>query len=456
MVFSKCTLKFSSKASNTIYLTPSLRKQLRIASRNVTLRFGQKSVSVQVRGLRRTGSQLIVPLSIKNALYIPTGGSCSIEANRGEIQLGPIIGIMTGITKDPNRPFGNRTDYIKQLLNMGGKKAYTYAFSPRSIDWNQGTVVGYFLNPSGGFVRRKVSLPNVIYNRLPSRSAEKSPELNHLKERLVRKRIPLFNWSFFDKWDVYHMLEGTSEYKKYVPESAIDPSPDKIKQMLEKHQFLYLKPTSGSLGIGIYRITYSPKKGYYVRYRKNGKNVLLRIQSFPDLMRMLGHRRGRLSKYVAQQGIRLIEIDRCPIDFRFHMVKNGQGNWVVAAIGAKKAGRGSVTTHLRTGGHLMTPLQALNQVYSPEQSRRILEQAKEASVRLAESIEQNYHHMLGELGFDIGIDQRGNIWMFEANAKPGRSIFKHPALKDSGRSTISQLIDYCVYLSPFASGRGDR
>ncbi len=37
-------------------------------------------------------------------------------------------------------------------------------------------------------------------------------------------------------------------------------------------------------------------------------------------------------------------------------------------------------------------------------------------------IERKSKRRVGELGFDIGIDKSGNIWMFEANAKPGRSI----------------------------------
>lgn len=118
----------------------------------------------------------------------------------------------------------------------------------------------------------------------------------------------------------------------------MNPSPEKIKDMLERHQFLYYKPSAGSLGKGIYRLTYLPKKGYFVRYRKSSGNVLLRFGTFNAMMRMLQSRHGRvLNSYVIQQGIRLVEIDNCPIDFRFHMHKNGNNNWVVVGIGAKKS-----------------------------------------------------------------------------------------------------------------------
>jgi hypothetical protein len=157
---------------------------------------------------------------------------------------------------------------------------------------------------------------------------------------------------------------------------------------------------------------------------------------------------GALSRYVAQQGIRLIEIESCPIDFRFHMHKDGNNRWVVAGIGAKKAGRGSVTTHIKNGGSLMTPEQALARIFG-DRASEVLQEAKNVAVKLSEAIERNYSHMLGELGLDIGIDRNGSIWMFEANAKPGRSIFKHPALKDQGRASIEYILDHCLYLSKF-------
>ena len=134
---------------------------------------------------------------------------------------------------------------------------------------------------------------------------------------------------------------------------------------------------------------------------------------------------GSFSGYVVQQGIRLVEIESCPIDFRFHMHKNGQNEWVTAGIGAKKAGRGSVTTHIKNGGSLMTPGNALSRAFG-SQSTEVLEKARKVAVKMSEAIERNYPHRLGELGLDLGIDKDGDIWMFEANAKPGRSIFKHP------------------------------
>jgi hypothetical protein len=145
-------------------------------------------------------------------------------------------------------------------------------------------------------------------------------------------------------------------------------------------------------------------------------------------------------------------LENCPIDFRFHLTKNGYNKWVASGIGAKKAGKGSVTTHVRSGGMLMMPEQVLKTVFG-NKSEQVLEHAISVAIKLAEAIERNYSHQLGELGFDLGIDLNEKVWMFEANAKPGRSIFKHPSLKSQGRTSLVNLFEHCLYLSRFHARR---
>jgi len=452
MSLTTCTIHVVQRTDKSAYVTRELVKALRLTgAKTITVKVGSKSATVPMRLIQRPGQHLFLPLSLMASLRLPRIGSClAISNNAKEVRLGPIIGVLTNITSG-NAPFGTKTGFIRQVIGTGASRSFPVAFSPRDVNWQMGTVHALIPREGGGWTRKTVPLPDVVYNRLSSRKAEKSAGMEGFKERFIRRGIPLFNWSFFDKWDVYKMLDGDDAFK-FVPESRINPSPEQIREMLDKHKFIYLKPTAGSLGIGIYRVTYNPKRGYFVRYRKGGRNVLLRYNKFEGLVGMLGAERGRLQNYVAQQGIRLIEIDGCPIDFRFHMTKNGTNQWVVAAIGAKKAGKGSVTTHIRTGGQLMTPEQVLRQLYGAR-AESVLTSAKETAVTLAEAIENNYSHLLGELGFDIGIDQNEKIWMFEANAKPGRSIFKHPSLKEQDRDSLANIYEHCLYLSRFRTRR---
>jgi hypothetical protein len=453
MSLTLCSIHPIQNSGRTIYMTTDFLKSLRINPQKVVLlKLGSLSMKVPVRLVKKTGSHLYLPKSVIQHLHLPRMGSILAKSKSShEIHLGPLIGVLTNTIRNHQKPFGSITGFIRQVLQTGSNKSFSFAFSPRDVNWDQQTVSATFARSNGGWVRKKIPFPDVIYNRLSSRSVEKSTRMEQFKQRFQKRHIPMFNWSFFDKWDVYNLLTKDDAFK-YVPESRINPSPEQIRNLLTKHKFIYLKPTAGSLGIGIYRITINPKHGYFVRYRKNGKNILLRFKKFSALMNRLGTNRGKLHHYVAQQGIRLIEIEGCPIDFRFHMNKNVHNQWVVSAIGAKKAGKGSVTTHLRTGGQLMTAEQALRQVYG-NRAEQVLQNAKETAIKLAKAIEKNHNHILGELGFDIGIDNHDKMWMFEANAKPGRSIFKHPSLKEQEKSSLKHIYEHCTYLSHFRARR---
>lgn len=453
MSLTTCSIHFAARTDKVVYISSALMKSLQLTgTKPVTLRLGSKSATVPIKILKKSGNHLYVPAPVKSQLHIPRSGTCLAVANGPrEIRIGPLIGILTNASSPSTvQPFGSRSALLKQYIRAGSQKSYYFAFLPKDVNWSEETVTAYF--PSAdGWVRKKVPLPDAVYNRLSSRKAERTLSMEAFKERFVRRGIPLFNWSFFDKWDVYNLLDGDKEAFKHVPESHLDPTPERIKEMLEKHRFVYLKPTGGSLGIGIYRLTYHPRRGYFARFRRQGKNVLYRFSNFSSLMNLL-RARSKMRNYVVQQGIRLIEIDNCPIDFRFHLHKNGQNQWVVAGIGAKKAGKGSVTTHVKNGGQIMTPEQVLDRVFGSK-ADAILQNAKQTAIKLAEAIERNNRHLLGELGLDIGIDQSENIWMFEANSKPGRSIFKHPSLKSQGNASLGYIFEHSLYLSKFRARR---
>lgn len=455
MSLTTCTIHQTQDYDKIVYFSNELARALQLTqSKTILIRVGSKSMSVPFKFTKRAGQHLSLPASIISGLKIPRTGACLINATNGkEIRLGPVIGILTTISSNSLSPFGARTSFMKQIMRTGANKSFFIAFSPHDVDWQEETVYGYMLTPSGRFVRKTMPIPDVIYNRIASRKVENQAYTEDFKERFVRRNIPFFNWSFFDKSDVYNLLEREEAFD-HVPESITNPTAPKLKEMLKIHRFVYLKPTAGSLGFGIYRITYHPHRGYFIRYRSNGKNILHRYNTFEGILKMLRMNHGSMNRYVAQQGIRLIEIDNCPIDFRFHMTKNSNNKWEVAAIGAKKAGRGSVTTHIRTGGSLYSHEQILREVYG-SRTDVMLSAAKEAAIKLADAIERNYPHRLGELGFDIGIDQDDKIWMFEANSKPGRTIFKHPSLKVEEKVSLDNIYEHCLFLSRFRSRRED-
>ena len=151
-----------------------------------------------------------------------------------------------------------------------------------------------------------------------------------------------------------------------------------------------------------------------------------------------------LDNLIVQQGIPLIRFEKRPVDFRVHSNKDSQGNWQVTAIAAKVAGSGSVTTHIKNGGSVKT----LRELFDDHKRAEEIEQKlTTAAITLSKSIENHLDGIIAEIGFDFGLDKHDQVWMFEANSKPGRSIFSHPKLKEFELLTRKLSLDYAIYLA---------
>lgn len=115
----------------------------------------------------------------------------------------------------------------------------------------------------------------------------------------------------------------------------------------------------------------------------------------------------------------------------------------MTAIAAKIAGAGSVTTHLNNGG----TVKAMEELLDTDlKSEEMITKLSKASLQISKALEKQMEGYIGEIGFDLGLDRKGRVWLFEANAKPGRSIFKHPSLRKFDLETRRKSLEYAVYL----------
>jgi hypothetical protein len=422
----------------------------------ITVMLGKKEIVATVLQDRRNPDSNIVKVTslMRTELGIPHAGLINLKREGDALRIGPSIGIVTtGLRRDPRMPIGQRTSFFHKLLQaQEGKGVFYFIFSPHDVDWNNHRVSAWFLRrtKSGGYVWRKLitAMPDVVYDRIPSRTAEKQEAVKEFKYRLANyQHTPVFNQGFFNKWLVHQLLYPNPEVNQHIPETYTSPTLQTVKNLLRKYPIVYLKPKNGSLGYGIVKVVRQAGKGYEVSYHTGGGNVK---RHFAKLTALYQHvfRTRRASSYLAQQGIPLLTFHGRPFDFRVHLHKNQQNKWVVSCMAAKVAGSGSVTTHVRTGGTVIPGDELLHHLFG-RQHAMMMERIREASIRLATAIEQAKGTELGELGLDIGIDVKGHVWMFEANSKPGRSIFKHARLKQADKESRDLLVDYSCYLANF-------
>jgi hypothetical protein len=230
----------------------------------------------------------------------------------------------------------------------------------------------------------------------------------------------------------------------YLPETHLFTGFEQVERLLSKYGHLYMKPINGSLGSSIYQIRYSFENNeYYCRYRDESGNKLRKYRSLEYLINHLLADYD-LETFIVQQGISLMRMNGNSVDFRIHTNKDRRGQWQVTAIAAKIAGQGSMTTHINNGGDIKT----IDEIF-PDAAERNQVTAKlvEAALLLSRCIDEKIEGYIGEIGFDVGIDKDGRVWLFEANSKPGRAIFDHPKLKESDRLTKELFLDYALHLT---------
>ncbi|MDG5786384.1 YheC/YheD family protein [Evansella sp. AB-P1] len=410
------------------------------------VQFGTKEVTCTVHSKEDiTNDTCFLSNRAWNKLCIPYPIKLSIEYDNVErIFIGPIIGIYTaGFTGSILRPVGERSFLFAKYLHAARTTgALAIIFGSHHIDWENETMEGYSFQETG-WKKIKVPIPNVVYDRLPNRRTEMHPTYSEIKERLQKNyQIPWFNPGFFDKSHIYEQLINLSDVNKYLPTTITSPTDKEIKSFINQYKHVYIKPKNGSLGMGIHQVLFDDKENYYYcRFRDHIRN---RLRRYGSLTRLLQNQfPNGFDQMVVQQGISLLKYQNNPIDFRVHTNKDEMGKWRISAIAAKIAGSGSVTTHVKSGGHI----KSINEIWEDLKLRKsLLEELKTTALHLTYAIDKTTDGIVGEIGFDIGIDQNEDIWMFEANSKPGRTIFSHPKLKQEDQLTRKLPMNYANYL----------
>ncbi|WP_243291494.1 YheC/YheD family protein [Bacillus sp. FJAT-47783] len=409
------------------------------------IHYGQKMQSCRILSHYDHNNTVYVSQNLCEELLLPPNMETKITIWHNRLVFGPLVGILTaGFTKSSLRPAGKRSILFAKYIESGkGTGANVLLFGAHQINWEDETIEGYTFTQDG-WKKIKAPFPNVLYNRLPNRKVENLESFTFLKSKLTNDyHIPMFNHHFFNKWDTFKLL-SKSKADSYLPETYASPSIEEIEGMLQKHTIIFLKPINGSLGLGVYKLMYSPEKNcYYCRYvdKKNEKR-LTKYSSLHAFLKSTFRNRD-LKHYIVQQGIKLLQFNQNPIDFRIHVNKNEHGQWILSAMAAKIAGKGSVTTHIKNGGMIKT-VHEIQSLINPSFSLANL--LTEAAFTICSSLDHQLDGTIGEIGFDFGIDRFGKVWLFEANSKPGRSIFQHEALQKEDIRTREIVFQYAEYL----------
>jgi hypothetical protein len=431
------------ETSATVYVPHALY-------RNRLKKVRLSNIDIPCHFVETTEDACTISEDIWEKLCLPFPMKLRVKTDGDVLHFYPIIGLFTtGYTEGSMYPFGQRTgDYRRLLSFTESKGGCAFILTPDHIDWENKKVRGIFYH-KGTWREHVMPLPQVIYDRVPNRKLEHTSVVKQTKKRLQREfGIPWFNPGFFDKWEIMEALQNHPLSVQYLPKT-FDFNHQTLKRSLETYPSIYIKPKNTSHGVGIKHIQMADGKIVCSENKRSG-SVVHHYETMVDFLNkeFSDH---HPSQYILQQGITLPESNGQHFDLRVHTNKDGSGIWQLSAVAAKVADVDRLTTHVVYGGEVKT----LGEIYGRKKALAILEHIKDAAITLSEIIDQKTDDLIGELGLDLVIDHEQRIWLFEANAKPGRTIFSKPTIRKQAHLIDHYWFDYCCHLAELTIKRPD-
>lgn len=445
-----------------VYISTLVLKKLNLNPENsITLKIGsfQKQVKIQ-RLSSNSHSDAIIFLSpdLSAIAKFPTNQNITLMYNTKSCQLsvGPIIGLFTVRNIVSESEFGSQEPVLVALANLAAEvKGIIFVFCPEDINWGNSSVTGYVPiqkkeDGSTFWSAIKTPLPDVVYDRIPSRSVEARPEVIEAISSLKNSGLKYFNPMFLDKWETHLSLQSMPKVQKYLPPTIVVEDPLDIKALLDRYRSVFLKPSAGSLGRRIIKIE-TVKSGYSYIYRsRDRQSVLGTAPDFESLLKLIEPIMGK-RRFIVQKDLKLSRYENCPFDIRVLMQKDMFGNWRRTKIFVRVAAPDNFLSNLSDGAHPQPINKVLQEVFHINFADKVgLGENIRAAVRvIPPALEKATGMIWGELGIDLGIDDKGGIWLIEVNSKPFRALVSASGLVNLIKRSLLRPLEFAKFLAGF-------
>jgi hypothetical protein len=304
---------------------------------------------------------------------------------------------------------------------------------------NQVTVPAYI--KSGGKYRRvHIPVPRVIHNRALLFRAREKIKLNKIAEG----RFIVFNrWNRYSKFYIHSLLWINSDFRSHMAHT-VSGTVENLRQMMKVHDVLFIKPNSGSIGVGIMRLVRIDKSwrlsyAVWENGRKQWRHTLFTDTLPSHLVRKLQTRRFHI-----QEGLPLATYKGHPFDLRVSVQKDISGEWQVTGMVGKVAAAGKFLSNVGQGGKAQ-PLSVLLTEYPELQTETVESQVGEFALCVVQQLEKTLHG-LSDVGLDIGLTKEGVPLFIECNGRDQRYAFRNARMIKEWKATYANPMGYARYL----------
>ncbi|QQZ08325.1 YheC/YheD family protein [Heyndrickxia vini] len=324
-----------------------------------------------------------------------------INVKKNGCRVGPLVGILTSKTKDGD-VIGSKDVFINiqnQLQHSGGL-SFVYTIEDCQEQYIDGA---FFVEEENSWFKASFPYPNIIYNRISTRSDEKSEQFINHTNKLLNQQIYFFNPSFIDKYSMYQLFSKNPLLLPLLPSTRLIKEKDDLFEFLDIHSIIYLKPTIRSQGNGIFHIKKEENGSFICKNSKRTYTFLTYLELWSFVEKAI-----QKNSYIAQVDIESAKISENKFDYRIlsHFVND---EYQITGIGIRVADSGKITTHVSKGGSIF-PYEKVRKKSLEKVFHWILQEC-------GKTLSKEYGNF-AEFTIDMGRDQSGKLWIYEVNSKP--------------------------------------
>ncbi len=324
---------------------------------------------------------------------------------------------MAVLQKDEARPFGKQTQFFEDMVRYYSiPQVQLLFFTPYVWDDDTNILSGLiFQNES--WLPYTAQKPTLVYDRSFSRDTKEKIWLHDFRNSLDDQGVTLFNpvsiqelatdKQMCTEWQQSH---GFTTLKTSPLSQVLSGKPEGINR-------LYLKPRSGSRGIGVMKL--HRIEGTYRLYSDQHN-----FKDFPSIASLTEHLgTSTVTDYIAQEEANLYEFRQVPFDLRL-MVQDVNGSFSVTGEAVRLGNKGSIVSNLSSGGAAISLAELHDEMNEPEaaQITNELDQARKGCLDFANTLKAEFGSF-AELGFDVLLTRDQGPVILEVNAKPSRWVF---------------------------------
>lgn len=284
-------------------------------------------------------------------------------------------------------------------------------------DPGRGLVAGETWTPDG-WIRDWVTLPDVVVIQ----EWAKTPEQSRCAEWVERAR-PVIADTGPDKLALYELLSRSPLARHAILSAELrsEGLADSLTAFLHAHQDAVIKPADGHRGSGV-RFLHRDGDGWIGWHDRD------RIRGTLD--EVVAHAAGRIAgrlryrRFLIQKYVRTVAPDGRPVDIRVHVQRRADREWGITRAYARLAEVGYRVSNISRGGY-QGSLEGFLKGRSRRPAQAIQDEILALALDVARLVDAAAPRPLAELGVDLAIDDRDELWIIEANVRPQTSLHEH-------------------------------